>query len=135
MPPSVAVASTWTIAPWRWQSFPISSSGCAIVVEVSPWQTATSLGETRFSATSTCAGSNTVPHSASTTCTSAPMRRAISVMSWPKRPKERTSTLSPGSTADTITHSIAARAVPSTTIVQRFFVSKTRRYSSIVSFM
>ena len=98
-----------------------------MVVEVSPWHIASSFGRCCLSPASICSGVNTAPQGASRTRRSAPTRRAISIWSWPKRPKLATSTRSPGSTTLTIAASMADRAVPSTTNVHSFFVSKTWR--------
>jgi hypothetical protein len=54
-------------------------------------------------------------------------RRAISMRSWPKRPKLATRTRSPGSTTLTMAASMAERAVPSITRVHSFRVWKIRR--------
>ena len=75
-----------------------------------------------FTAASTCSGSNTVPHSVSMVVTSARQRVAISHSRWPKRPNTGTSTLSPGSSTEVSTASMPARAVPSTSNVQRLVV-------------
>ena len=127
VPHSDAVASTCSITPWRRHRAPSSDSGCSIVVDVSPWQQASSFGENARISASISARSNTVPHSASITRTCAPTRRAISAFNWPNRPKLATSTRSPGSTSDSITVSIAERAVPSMHNVCAFDVSNTPR--------
>jgi len=94
---------------------PISASGCAIVVEVSPCTTARMRGWCFLIASSIWSGVNTVPHSHPMVATLPPQRCAISVSRWPKRPKIGTSTLSPGAISDTRMASMPARAVPSTT--------------------
>ena len=76
---------------------------------------------------SSVSGANTVPHPVSSARTSAPQRFAISTLRWPKRPNTGTSTRSPGSMSETSAASIAARAVPSTSSVQRFLVWNTPR--------
>ena len=68
----------------------------------------------------------TSPHGASTVSTRAPMRPQISVSSRPKRPKLITSTSSPGATRLTSAASIAARAVPSISMVQRLVGAEHR---------
>ena len=98
-----------------------------MVVDVSPCTMATSLGRCRFTASSTCWASNTVPHSVSMVTTSARQRRAISHSRCPNRPKIGTSTRSPGSSTDTSTASMPARAVPSTSKVHRLVVRNTCR--------
>jgi len=103
-----------------------------MVVEVSPWQMATSVGRCRRSAVSICSGWKTVPQGASITRTSPPQRSAISTFRFPKRPNTGTRTLSPGSMTETRTASIPARAVPSTTKVHSFCVWKSARYSAMV---
>src|SRR3990170_6653466 len=123
------------MASFARQRFPRSESGCAMVVEVSPCETATSLGRNSRIAFSSTSGGNTVPHGVSSARTSAPQRFAISTFRWPKRPNTGTSTRSPGSISETSAASIAARAVPSTSRVQRSFVWNTPRYSSAVCFM
>ena len=86
---------------------PSSASGCAIVVEVSPCDTATTLGLCFYRALQRLR-LKTVPHSVSMAMTSAPQRRAISTLRWPKRPNTGTSTLSPGSISETSAASIPA---------------------------
>src|SRR5688500_18444291 len=135
MPPSVAVASTYRMASAARQKLPRGESGCAMVVEVSPCETATSLGRNSRIAFSSTSGGNTVPHSVSSARTSAPQRFAISTFRWPKRPNPGTSTQSPGSMSETSAASIAARAVPSTSRVQRYAVWNTPRYGSAACFM
>ena len=98
-----------------------------MVVDVSPWHNATSFGRTCLIAVSICSGVKTVPHCVSRGVTCAPQRVAISTSRWPKRPKIGTRTLSPGSISDTRAASIAARAVPSISMVQRFCVWNTPR--------
>jgi len=65
------------MASWRRQIAPISSSGCAIVVEVSPWQIATTRGRCWRMADSICSGAKTVPHCASIAEIAPPQRWAI----------------------------------------------------------
>jgi hypothetical protein len=98
-----------------------------MVVEVSPCDTATSFGLKEEISFFRCSSVKTFPHSTSMTRTSAPQRRAISTFRWPKRPNTGTSTRSPGSISETSAASIAARAVPSTSSVQRFCVWNTPR--------
>ena len=93
---------------------PISSKGWAMVVEVSPWTKATTLGRCSLMASSIWSGVKTVPHSASMGRTSPPERAAISHKRWPKRPKTGTKTRSPGAMRDVRMASIPARAVPLT---------------------
>ena len=69
----------------------------------------------------------TVPQGRSMVTTWAPTRSEISFSSSPKRPITGTSTVSPGSTSETIAASIADRDVPSTSIVAQFSVLKTVR--------
>jgi len=135
MPLSDAVASTNTSASCARQIGPSSASGCAMVVEVSPCTSATSRGRWVRTASSMRCGSNTVPHSVSMLITSARQRRAISHSRCPKRPNTGTSTLSPGSSTETSTASMPARAVPSTIKVQRLAVRNTCRYRLMISFM
>ena len=98
-----------------------------MVVEVSPWTSATTLGSNARSARSTVSGSKTRPHSTSIARTSAPERSAISFIRWPKRPKTGTSTLSPGQMSEVSSASTPARAVPLTRNAQWFPVRKTWR--------
>src|ERR1041384_1819985 len=67
-----------------------------MVVDVSPWETATILGFLALISFSSLSSVKTVPHSVSTGKTSAPKRLAISTFRWPKRPNTGTSTRPPG---------------------------------------
>ena len=96
-------------------------------MEVSPCTTASSFGIVAISAASISASVNTVPHSRSITCTSAPARSAISRSRCPKRPKIGTSTRSPGSIIETSAASMPARLVPSISRVASFSVRNTPR--------
>ena len=78
-----------------------------MVVDVSPWETATILGFLALISFSSLSSVKTVPHSVSTGKTSAPKRRAISTLRWPKRPNTGTRTRSPGSISEASAASIA----------------------------
>jgi hypothetical protein len=106
-----------------------------MVVEVSPWTRATTLGRCSRIACSTAAGVNTVPHSACRVTTSAPTRSEISFKRWPKRPKIGTSTRSPGQISEVSSASIPERAVPLTSRAQWFSVRNTWRSRSMTWFM
>lgn len=102
-----------------------------MVVEVSPCTVSSRRGRTRLIASSMRSALNTSPHGTSIVCTSARQRRAISHSRCPKRPNTGTSTLSPGRMAETSSASMPAREVPSTSIVQRFSVRNSARYSAM----
>ena len=98
-----------------------------MVVEVSPWQIASTRGRCCLMAASISPASNTRPHSVSIEATSAPTRRPISTLRWPKRPKIGTSILSPGDTMEARHASMPALAVPSIRKVQWLAVRNTWR--------
>ena len=114
LPPMDAVASQYKITPASRHSAPISANGCNIVVDVSPCTIAKIFGWVSRMASAICWGSNTVPQGTSMVSTLAPQRLAISFSRYPKRPKIGTSTVSPGSTSDTIDASMAPLEVEST---------------------
>ena len=127
MPPSVAVASTYKSTSWARQAGPTASMGWAMVVEVSPWTRATTLGRCSAIAAMIRSWGKTVPQSVSRVTTSPPARSAISFMRCPKRPKMGTNTLSPASIIEPRHASVAERAVPLTSMAQWFLVLKACR--------
>ena len=106
-----------------------------MVVDVSPGTMPTSFGSTSATTASIRPSGTTSPHGTSTVVTSAPQRWAISTSRWPKRPKQGTTTRSPGASTDTSTASTPARAVPSIRSVASLAVRNTERYSSDASAM
>ena len=98
-----------------------------MVVEVSPWTQANTRGFSLATAAAISAVGTVRPQGAETTKGVAPQRSAISVKRPPNRPQLAMTMASPGSSSDTRAASIAARAVPSISRVQRFCVSNTWR--------